>query len=354
MSLETRAVWLTVDSVGEIESLLRSRGGCGASDHVVSVGSAGQGNMNVTLRVRLRSELGVERSVILKQARPWVAKYPTIEAPIERASVERRFYELLPTLGAGGRRVMAMMPRLYGGDASTHTLLLEDLGEAADYSGIYAGAELSDAAVCSLAAYLRELHDASEGRPGEPMSNTAMRALNHAHLCEVPLDPANGLDLNVIEPGLGKAAEALRGDIAYRARLAETGAAYRRDFSGEASSVLLHGDFFPGSWLKVGDDVRVIDPEFGFDGPRAFDVGVAVAHLVLAERVESARLFLNSYGDDSALDPGWVGRFAAVEVMRRLIGVAQLPIPAKPAGWRAGWVLASRSAMMSGDWEQLV
>lgn len=47
----------------------------------------GDGNMNMT--VRARSE---RSSCILKQARPWVVKYPHIPAPIERARVEAAFY----------------------------------------------------------------------------------------------------------------------------------------------------------------------------------------------------------------------------------------------------------------------
>ena len=44
----------------------------------------GEGNMNYTLRVRTNG-----RSIILKQARPWVEKYPVIDAPDERAVVKQ-------------------------------------------------------------------------------------------------------------------------------------------------------------------------------------------------------------------------------------------------------------------------
>ena len=43
--------------------------------------------MNCTLRVTT-----TRRSFILKQARPWVEKYPQIAAPVERARVEAAFY----------------------------------------------------------------------------------------------------------------------------------------------------------------------------------------------------------------------------------------------------------------------
>ena len=50
-----------------------------AAESVCGLGRAGEGNMNLTLRVQTE-----ERSFILKQARPWVEKYPDIPAPKER------------------------------------------------------------------------------------------------------------------------------------------------------------------------------------------------------------------------------------------------------------------------------
>jgi len=42
---------------------------------------------------------------------------------------------------------------------------------------------------------------------------------------------------------------------------------------------LLHGDFYPGSWLRTTQGIRIIDPEFAFTGAAEFDVGVFAAHL---------------------------------------------------------------------------
>ena len=87
----------------------------------------------------------------------------------------------------------------------------------------------------------------------------------------------------------------------------------------------MHADYFPGSWLRTGDGIRVIDPEFSFPGDPELDLGCAVAHMALAGQPrEIADRFLAAYGPASAdLDPIWLARYAAVEMMRRLIGVAQ-------------------------------
>ncbi|HEY0007966.1 MAG TPA: phosphotransferase [Tepidisphaeraceae bacterium] len=113
---------------------------------------------------------------------------------------------------------------------------------------------------------------------------------------------------------------------------------------------LLHGDFFPGSWLKTDHRLYVIDPEFCFFGDAEFDVGVAIAHLALA-RVDlaTAEAFLTAY--ECELDLNLAARFAAVEVMRRLIGVAQLPLPAQHP--RVALLSASARAMETASWKDL-
>ena len=37
---------------------------------------------------------------------------------------------------------------------------------------------------------------------------------------------------------------------------------------------LLHGDYYPGSWMRVRERLYIIDPEFSFAGPKEFDLGI--------------------------------------------------------------------------------
>ena len=102
-----------------------------------------------------------------------------------------------------------------------------------------------------------------------------------------------------------------------------------------AGDVLLHGDFYPGSWLRHGDGVRVIDPEFGFIGAAEFDLGGLRAHLAFIG-VSEAKLDAALAGYPGEVDAGLVRGFAGVERLRRLLGVAQLPLDAdleRKAGW---------------------
>ncbi|MDP6909125.1 MAG: phosphotransferase, partial [Flavobacteriales bacterium] len=90
---------------------------------------------------------------------------------------------------------------------------------------------------------------------------------------------------------------------------------------------LLHGDFYPGSWLKTDSGFKMIDPEFCFMGPAEFELGVTVAHLKMAEQSESLikDLFVY-YHFDTKFDGTLFSKFAGMEIIRRIIGLAQLPL----------------------------
>ena len=94
----------------------------------------------------------------------------------------------------------------------------------------------------------------------------------------------------------------------------------------------------------------MIDPEFCFLGPPEFDLGVMVGHLHLAG--QSGTLVdrvLARYDAERGTRPSdesrdLVARFAGAEIMRRLIGVAQLPLAADLA--RKDVLLARSQALI--------
>ena len=150
--------------------------------------------MNCTLRVRTN-----ERTFILKQARPWVEKYPQIEAPDERAVVEASFYRVAQALPAVGSR----MPGFLAADEDARLLMLEDLGPSQDLTLLYRGGSIEEHELCSLVDYLTALRGAFYGPELQTtLANTQMRQLNHEHIFRFPLRANNGLDLERITPGL--------------------------------------------------------------------------------------------------------------------------------------------------------
>jgi 5-methylthioribose kinase len=150
-----------------------------------------------------------------------------------------------------------------------------------------------------------------------------MRALNHAHLFVIPLSQDNGLTLDRIQPGLQTAAETLKRDGAFCSAVASLGTeVYLAD-----GPCLLHGDFYPGSFVRTPAGPRVLDPEFGFFGRPEWDVGVFLAHLWLGGQPQALRQqFRQRYKPPAGFDDTLMLQLAGVEIMRRLIGYAQLPL----------------------------
>lgn len=330
--------WLSDDDAQAVSALMERNRWLLPGEAVTGVRRAGEGNMNLTLRVDTSA-----RTVVLKQARPWVEKYDSIAAPWERSDFEQRFYERV----RGVDRVAARMPRLLGADARSHALLFEFVEGARDLSSVYQGERLMPDDLDALARWLAALHQGVRGPVDPAFSNLEMRKLNHEHIYRLPIAGVPGFDLEQFEPGLAAAADQLRADGAFTELVSRTGARYLA-----SGNCLLHGDFFPGSWLKSDAGVKVIDPEFCFWGDPEFDLACAMAHLVLSGHERSAwDTFGNSYRAANSLevDSALMTRFAGIEVVRRLIGVAQLPIPPSSDGRRARWLERARRAVVSGS-----
>jgi 5-methylthioribose kinase len=308
----------------------------GPGETLLNAEKAGEGNMNCTVRVQTSAG-----SFILKQARPWVEKYPQLAAPTERALVEGRYY----TAVADHPAVAGRMPRLLWIDAAARLLALEDLGAASDFFPIYAGKmSVSDQTRGELVAYGSNLHSiplTQEQR--RAFENPAMRLLNHEHVFALPLRAQNGLDLDALTPGLAKAAEPLKADADYQRIVRGLGERYKH----EAGPSLLHGDFFPGSFLQTGRGLRVIDPEFCFCGDVEFDLGVLMAHLFLAgEPSARAESIFGQYRPAHRYSVEMTRQYAGVEIMRRLLGVAQLPTLAADLAKKTHWLELSRRLVL--------
>jgi len=305
---------LDISDRADAERYLGGRGLVAAGDLPIAMARAGAGNMNLAIRITLASG----RTFVVKQGRPWVEKYPQIPAPFERTLVEAAFYAEV----ARDPRVSGLMPAVLDVDADNHILVLEDVGSAGDFTFLYSDGSMPAPALAQLIEWLGWLGEMTP-RAGsrDAFANRAMRALNHEHMFNYPLRDRNGLDLDGITPGLGAAARDMAADRLYLDAVTTVGRRYLAD-----GDTLVHGDYFPGSWLRSDGSVRIIDPEFCFLGDTEFDYGILIAHLMLASCHAAAIGCVTSAIDARRLDAELVARYAGVEIMRRLIGVAQLPI----------------------------
>ncbi|MGB0916090.1 MAG: phosphotransferase [Flavobacteriales bacterium] len=309
----TSGYQLSLQDLEGLSNYLTVTGKLRAEEKLSRISIAGEGNMNVVVRVNT-----TDRSFILKQSRSYVQKYPTVEAPINRINVEAEFYSLLGNNGVWQKS----SPKVLWFDEENRILCLEDLGSSSDFSNIYKkDTDLVKSEISELASLISELHSA--GIESEPIENTAMRELNHAHMYVLPLQENNGFDLNSVLPGLQEKTEKFRADGKLKRCAKKLGDIYLE----KKGRTLLHGDFYPGSWLRTADGIKLIDPEFSFQGRPEFELGVAIAHLKLAQQSNSIMkdLFVY-YHFNKKFDGSLFTKFAGMEIIRRLIGLAQLPL----------------------------
>ncbi len=301
------------NNVKAVATYLAKQAWFNKNEVLLSLEKPGEGNMNFVLRA-----ITNQRSFILKQARPWVEKFPQIDAPVERVSVEAQFFQSLEKV----KVINKFAPSCLGYDAANFILATEDLGKGADYSFLYQKDNvLEETDIDGLTKYLSALHQVAI--PADFPSNLAMRALNHEHIFNFPYLEENGFNLDDVQKGLQAAAMPYKTDAVLKAKIKACGAIY---LSKEGRH-LLHGDFYPGSWLKVAKGLKVIDPEFGFVGPAEFDLGVLLAHLLMAEQPSIvAKSIFKKYQQSADFNEGLLSQFVGIEILRRLIGIAQLPL----------------------------
>ena len=170
---------LDADDRPSIEGYLLARSLADSGELPSRIERAGSGNMNLTLRVTLRS-----RSLVLKQGRPWVEKYDHIAAPWERTLIEGQFYQAVRSV----RAVSSRMPELVALDRHNHVLVLEDMGSAGDFTSMYADRKISNADLSELFDWLSALSSVTIPEHAQTgFANRAMRALNHEHIFSFPL-----------------------------------------------------------------------------------------------------------------------------------------------------------------------
>ena len=176
-----------------------------------------------------------------------------------------------------------------------------------------------------------------------------MRALNHAHIFDIPLRADNGIDLDRDHAGARRS----------RARLSATtrscGNASPR--SAKFISVrhhtypqpaLLHGDYYPGSWLQASSPRRC-DHRSGVRFHRS--AGIRRRRVDRAFHVRPHRPDRSDDGAAQLQRPRDFSlplalAFAGIEVIRRLLGVAQLPLSADLAT-KATWLAAARQFVVA-------
>lgn len=287
---------------------LRTYGWLFEEEKIKAVEMPGEGNMNVVLRITTN-----KRSFILKQSRPYVQKFKEIAAPLERIDVEYQFYRSLedPVIRANFPRILAYNPAHY-------LMQLEDLGDCHDLTYWYKDRDIVPEELQKLVQLLAAIH--AQEAPADYPENLELRKLNHQHIFVLPFMEENGFQLDNVQKGLEALAAPYKKDGEISRAVRAAGNLYLKP-----GKVLLHGDYYPGSWMSTKNKLYVIDPEFSFLGFPEFDLGVMTAHAIMATGKTSYTKTIRSLYGGKVRDD-LVSRIAGIEIMRRLIGLAQLPL----------------------------
>ncbi len=292
--------------IDQIQQLLEAKGWL-KDEGVLHVEKAGEGNMNMVMKVETN-----RRTVILKQPRPYVFKYPDIEAPVDRIFTEFQFYQAIKSSSLKGQ-----VPAILEFDEEDHLMMMEYISEARDMTYLYRQRKIQSDSFVSLVDNLNTLHSAS---PVSYPANLELRKLNHQHIFHLPFLEENGFSLDAIQPGLEALAAPFKTDQQIKQVVEQLGRRYL-----EKGDVLLHGDYYPGSWMQSEEQTYLIDAEFSHIGFREFDLGVMAAHsvMIIGDTSYLQQLF-HTYEHGFAEQT--VLQVAGTEIIRRLIGLAQLPM----------------------------
>ena len=288
----------------------------------IRVERAGDGNINWVRRARL----GRGRSVIVKQARPALERFPEYEVTTERIVFEARYLEYTRRWDEEG-----LLPQVLAFDEEQRVLVLEDVEPATRLDQALAGGSDPAAALERVARFLGRVHRETMARDtalAPSFANDAMRRLHGDHIFLLPYE-----EVFPTPPRTAARAEQLRagGELAAIAH-----EAYDRYL--EPRGALLHADVQPTNLLLTAQGVTLLDAEIAHVGEPAFDVGTLLAHLMLpaAARGQPAHAlpllgrvwsaYAVAHGETGLPSLPQVLRLAGLEMIRRTIGAARVEL----------------------------
>lgn len=241
----------------------------------LSVSEVGDGNLNLVFIVQ--NEAHPEESVILKQALPFL-RVAGDSWPLTR---ERMRYETQALL-KHNELAPGLAPEVYDFDEEMSLVIMENLREHeimrkglvarkryphfADHISTFLVNSLFFTSDLYLTGPEKKLLEAT-------FVNEQLRKLQEDF---VYTNPYMESEENNWNPLVDDAVQAVRRDPELKIAIAEMKQSYMTH-----AEALIHADLHTGSIMLNAEDTRVIDPEFSFFGPMAYDIGAVLQNLIL-------------------------------------------------------------------------
>lgn len=246
------------------------------------VKEVGDGNLNLVFIVQ--NEANPDESIILKQALPFL-RVAGDSWPLTR---ERMRYETQSLL-KHNELAPGLAPQVYDFDEEMSLVIMEHLREHEIMrKGLVARnrypyfADHISTFLVNVLFFTSDLYltGPEKKQLQATFVNEQLRKLQEDFVYTNPYMESSENNWN---PLVDEMVQAVRADGALKIAIAEMKEAYMNH-----SEALIHADLHTGSIMLNGTDTRVIDPEFAFFGPMAYDIGAVLQNIVLN--------FLSHYG----------------------------------------------------------
>lgn len=232
---------------------------------------------NINLIFRIYSESDPTKTLILKQALTYCKKYPDFKVPQSRAKIEAEILKIENEYCPGSA------PEIYYFDEDMFVILMEDANQHlimrdglmkqvyypkfAKQIGLFLARALFYTSDFFLSSLDKKAMVAKFMNP--IMCKTSEDVIFTTPWIEHPNN-------HWTKPYLDELVKELHQDEILRAEVL-----MMKDAFINHSEALIHGDLHTGSIMINADEIKVIDPEFGYFGPMGFDIGAVLGNLVL-------------------------------------------------------------------------
>lgn len=324
-----------------VEAHLRRLGWLASDEPLLRLTPAGEDTGHRSLRAETPT-----RTFILKQAMAGAGD----QTGVTGLEVEHAFYRAI----AGTDALAIRAPRVLGSDPAHGLLCLTDLGSGPSLVAAYGAPETlrgdqqrADGTLTALVYWLWKLHalPVTTLAGMQVFRDRNLRLRNHARIFTDPLATATPAPLS---PALQALHRQFAADATLAGRAQRLGAIYLGDAGHDSAPALLHGNYCPESWLRhprMG--VTIVGPASAFLGPPELDVGMFLAHLTLAGLHQSElAMLMGSYVTPPGFSYPLALGFAGMEIIRRLLGVAQLPLTVDDA-IKLAWLQTAREMVLN-------
>ncbi len=236
----------------------------------------GDGNLNFVYRVFNTAHR--EHSLVLKQAPPYIKILgPDYPLPPDRLTYEARALTVYNRLASGAA------PVLYYFDEDNAVIVMEDFRNYCLLRDELIAGQVNYTVPEQIGGFMGTVHSQThvqnlnretEDKYREDFANTVMQAITADYVFTFPFTEH---ETNFYTEGLETEVHRLKTDAVFLQQAHNLKTRFLTAQHG-----LVHGDLHTGSILVRDNSAKVIDAEFAFYGPVAFDVGLYWANYLLS------------------------------------------------------------------------